>query len=362
MNIEELRSIKIEPVDNKYSDEIKANFDALAKPIDGLGELERLVGQIGAIKRSDRPVINKRAVLIFAADNGVVDEGVTQCGQEVTRAVANLLTKGLSTLNYMAASAKADVISIDVGINSKDVEPLVVDKKVRFGTGNILHEDAMSIEETLKAINAGIDSVKESLDKGYEILAVGEMSIGNTTTATALEAVLLDVPVEKIISRGAGLSDTGLNRKAIVINEAINRARKELLEMEEDLDEFEYTLLVLSKLGGLDIAAMAGAYIGGAIYQVPMIADGVISLVAALIAVRLFSSVKGYILPSHKGRGEGVSLLLNELSFNAMIDANMALGEGTGAVCLFPLLDIVMNLYNAGQSFASSNIDPYQRF
>ena len=260
----------IEEPDKKIGQEIKANWDRLAKPLDGLGEFEGLLARIGAILGSPEIDIAKKAVIVMCADNGVVAEGISQSGQEVTYQVAESMGKRKSSVCLMAAQANAKVIPIDVGIAAKETPEGVWNKKVSRGTKNFLKQPAMTEEEALAAIEAGIDSVKKCKEDGMTLLATGEMGIGNTTTSSAVAAALLNCETAAITGKGAGLSDAGLLHKIAVIDEA----RKKYQFDSKDV------FRILCSVGGLDIAGLCGVCIGGAVYGVPVVLDGVISAVA----------------------------------------------------------------------------------
>lgn len=349
---EELEQLKIEPPSQGMYQEIKARFDALAKPLDSLGEFEPLLSRIGAIWEDVTLDIGKKAVIAMCADNGIVEEQISQSGQEVTAKVAAAMGNKTSSVCRMAAVAGAEVIPVDVGINQREEIAGVLPRKVAYGTKNFLKEPAMTEAETLRAIEAGIEMVKTCKKKGYRLLATGEMGIGNTTTSSAMAAALLSCAVEEITGKGAGLSDAGLQHKIEVIRQGI---KKHALKSHE-------TFRILSTVGGLDIAGLTGVFLGGAIYHVPIVIDGVISAVAALTAERLAPGVKDYVIPSHKSREPAAARILEELGIHPVIDAGLALGEGTGAVMMFELLDTACALYGAQTTFADIDMEPYQRF
>ena len=213
-------------------------------------------------------------------------------------------------------------------------------------------EPAMTPEQAKQAILTGIQLVEERKKEGYRIIATGEAGIGNTTTSSAILSVLLDVPVEQVTGRGSGLTDEGLLRKQNAIKRAI----------EVNQPDASDVLDVLSKVGGFDIAGMVGAFLGGALYHVPIIMDGFISGVAALCAVRLCPFVKGYIIPSHISAEPAGQMLMQALGFEPVIHANMRLGEGTGAVALMPLLDMALSVYRNAASFDDINVEAYEKW
>lgn len=343
---------KIDIPDKKIEQEIKANWDRVAKPLDGLGEFEGLLARIGAILGSSEIDIGKKAVIVMCADNGVVAEGVSQSGQEITAAVTENLGKRNTSVCKMAKAVGTEIFPVDVGVNTDRIFPGVISRKVKKGTSDFLLEPAMSEEEAMQAVRVGMELVKECKEAGYTLLGTGEMGIGNTTTSAAMAAALLSVSPEIVVGRGAGLSDEWLATKRRVIADALEKYQLRGTE----------PMRILCSVGGLDIAGLCGVFLGGAKYHMPIVADGVISAVAALTAERLCPGTKEFIIPSHKGKEPASELLMRELGLYPVIDAGLALGEGTGAVMMFSLLDIAMTLYETGATFADFEIEEYHRF
>ena len=326
----------------------RRQWDSIAKPLGSLGALEKLILDIAALTGSSKVDISRRAVVVCCADNGVVAEGVTQTGQEVTARMAGEMVKMNSSVCKMAQAAHADVLPVDLGMVRR-VEG-VLDRHVMDGTGDIARRPAMTRDQALDAVSAGVELVKELKAKGYRLLVSGEMGIGNTTTSSALVAALLNLPAETVTGRGAGLSDAGLQRKIWAIERAITVNRPDPKDI----------LDVLSKLGGLDICGMAGLFIGGAMEGVPVVIDGFISAVAALIAQRLCPGADAAMLPSHCSEEPAAKRVLTILNKNPIIFANMRLGEGTGGVCLLPLLDMALAVYGGNATFDAVGIDAYR--
>ena len=353
MTREELLSIKIEKPDEKIKKLAKQKWDALAKPIDGLGTFEETVCRIAGILGTTNLDLSEKGLIIMCADNGIVSEGVSQTGKEVTYEVATLMGQRKSSVGIMLKDYPAHIMTVDIGIDSDNIPEGVIDKKVARGTKDFLREPAMTSEEALKAIEAGIECVKELKDKNISLIATGEMGIGNTTTSSALMSVLTGLDVKECTGRGAGLSDEGLKRKIKVIEEGIS-----FHFPERHADAFD----ALCKVGGLDIAGLVGVFIGGAVHRVPVVIDGFISMISALIAERLVPGCKDYMIASHMGKEIGMKVLAKELDLEPVIYANLALGEGTGAVMLFPLLDMVMSMYSSGTNFSDTPIEEYERF
>lgn len=349
---EELGKITVKAPDEDIRRKVLSNFDHVAKPLDGLGRFETLLAQIGAIQGTERITISKKAVIIMCADNGIVEEGISQSGQEVTLAVVKSMAAGKSSVGKMAEIAGADTIPVDIGVNCKEKIPGVADKKIAFGTGNFRKEPAMTEEEAVRAVFTGIEMVLQCKEKGYKLLATGEMGIGNTTTSSAVTAALLGCGAAEVTGRGAGLSDEKLLHKQKLIAEAIDRYGLKKAD----------ALRILETVGGLDIAGLAGVCIGGAMYHVPIVLDGVISMTAALLAERLVPGTKAYLIPSHRGKEPAVEKLAEALRVEPVIDAQLALGEGTGAVMMFPLLDMALSVYQDRTTFADIKIEQYERF
>jgi len=337
----------INPVEKSCEEDAKRRWKTVAKPLFSLGKLEDAVIRMAGIRRSAEFEIKKKGLLIFCADNGVVSEGVTQTGQEVTAIVADNFTKCATSVCIMAETAGVDLFPIDIGMVT-DV-PSVTDPKdkVMYGTKNMVEEPTMSREQAAQAVLIGIRKVKELAEQGYDLIATGEMGIGNTTTSSAVVSVLLD---ENVTGRGAGLSSEGLNRKIRAIERAIEKHQP---DKEDILD-------VLSKVGGLDIAGMTGAFLGGAIYHIPVLIDGFISSAAALCAVRMVPETVDYILASHCSGEPAGRMVLEELRLPYLIDANMSLGEGSGAVAAIPLLEMGVNVYRKMSTFEEIKVEQYE--
>jgi len=357
MDKEELFNLVIQKTSQKAYNEAQANWDNIAKPLDGLGIFEDMVKKIAGINRSAHIILDKKAVVIMCADNGIIEEGVSQSGNEVTTIVSANMAKGIASVCHMSRIAGADVIPVDIGIKDEINIHGLLNKKIANGTCNFAKEPAMSQQQLLRAVETGINIVRDLKEQGYKIIATGEMGIGNTTTSSALASVFLKRPASGMAGRGAGLSDDGVKRKITVIETAIEKYG---LYKEQDIKE--KTLKALRCTGGFDIAGLTGVFIGGALYHIPVVTDGVISAVSALAAERLVPGCRGYMLASHLGKEPACKLLLEELGLVPVVSAGLSLGEGTGAVLLFPMLDMVLEVYNGNTTFNDINISKYTRF
>ena len=339
---------RIRPVDQKAKEDAKEHWDGLGKPLGSLGRLEDVIIQIAGIQRTPQIHIENKALVLMCADNGVVEEGVTQCGQEVTASVAENFLDEKSCVAIMCKRAGAGIFPVDIGM-AVDT-PRVEKRKIAYGTKNMTKEPAMTRAQAVAAIEAGIAKAQELKNLGYELLATGEMGIGNTTTSSAMTAVFLGMEPEMVTGRGAGLSGDGLKRKVQAIRRAI------FLHEPDASDPLD----VLSKVGGFDIAGMCGLFLGGAALQMPVIMDGFISQVAALTAVRLVPECADYILASHVSQEPGADILLHALQKEAFLTCEMRLGEGSGAVAIFPLLDFASDIYHKMSTFAQIEVEAYQ--
>ena len=340
---------KIQPLDEEAMEYTRARWNTLGKPLHSLGRLEEMVTQFAGIYRDKKPHLGKKAVIVMAADNGVVAEGVTQTGQEVTKTVTENMTKHNATICIMSSMSGADVYPVDIGIATDCDNPGVLPRKIKYGTDNMAKGPAMTREEAVRALETGIAVAEEKIAAGYQLLATGEMGIGNTTTSSAMAAVFLNQPVPELTGRGAGLSSEGLARKIAAIEKAI------AINQPDPSDPID----VLAKVGGFDIAGMAGVFLAGAAHGVPVVMDGFISCVAALLAARIAPFAKDYMIASHVSKEPAAHLLLAELGKEAFLHCDMCLGEGTGAIMLFPILDQANAVYRGMATFDEAQIETY---
>ena len=319
-------------------------WKTVAKPLHSLGKLEEAVIRMAGIREDADFIMKKKGLVIFCADNGVVAEGVTQTGQEVTAIVADNFTKGATSVCIMAEIAGVDVLAVDV---ASLTDP---SKKISYGTENMAHDPAMTREQAIRAILTGIEIAGERKAEGYDLLATGEMGIGNTTTSSAVASVLLGKRAEEVTGRGAGLSSEGLQRKIRGIRQALEKNRPDPGDV----------LDVVAKVGGYDIAGMCGLFLGGAIYRIPVLIDGFISSVAALCAVRLAPLAGKYLFASHCSKEPGGKMVLDALGMSAMIGCDLSLGEGSGAVAAVPLLEMGLDVYRKMSTFEEIQVEQYQ--
>ncbi|MCR5735580.1 MAG: nicotinate-nucleotide--dimethylbenzimidazole phosphoribosyltransferase [Lachnospiraceae bacterium] len=359
------RILKKIPKTSEYARlQCEKKWDRLAKPIHSLGAFEDMISRIGGIRGNTGMNLDNRVLLVFCSDNGVVSEGVSQSSNEVTAKVAMSLAKGMSTVCNLVKGNNIKVVAVDMGIKDKkelclekDLNKIlkgkkrILDRSISAGTQNIAEGPSMKREDCIKAIVSAIDIIGELKKYGCKIVLTGEMGIGNTTTSSAIASVLLDLDPALVTGRGAGLDDEGYKRKIEVIKRAIKINEP---KASNPID-------VITKIGGYDIAALCGTFIGCAYYRLPVIIDGFISSVAALLAVKLKEESRYVMIASHMSKEPACKMIFEALDLSPVIDAGMHLGEGSGAVMLLSLLDNAINVYNSGHSFRRLGIEPYEK-
>lgn len=313
----------------------RAHWDNIAKPLGSLGLLEDMVARLAGIQGRPEVRIDKRALLVMCADNGVLAQGVAQTPGEITAVMAAVIAAGRSSVCIMADRAGAQVHTVDMGMFQALPHAGLLDRRIAAGTKDMTQGPAMSREEAQKAILAGVDLVADMKAQGYQILLTGEMGIGNTTTSSALASQLLGLEVEAVTGRGAGLSDEGLDRKIRAIQKAVEVNQP---DPDDPLD-------LLHKLGGFDIAGLCGVFLGAALHGLPVLIDGFISAVSALLALRICPWARQVMLASHLSAEPASRAVLEALGLSPLIQAGMRLGEGTGAVAALPLLDMALDVY-----------------
>ena len=368
---------KIKPLDKNRMEEKEKELNSLLKTPKGLGKLEELAIRLEGIDKNYKP--DKKMVLVMAADNGVEQEKVSKSKRVITQYVVEAMLNGKSSINALGMVYNADVKVVDLGIdessdikNEINLSGIIEKKIIKSGTNNIAKEAAMTYEQAVKAIETGIEIVDEFVKDGYNVFATGEMGIGNTTTSSAVLKVLTDLPIDKIVGYGSGIDDKTLEHKKNVIKKAIQvnglldffeksknvegkkKIRKEQGNMDFEskinfenfkTEESQKSIInVLAKVGGLDIAGMAGTYLGCAKNRVPVVIDGFISAVSALIAYKICPVSREFMIASHLSEEPGMKYIMKELDLEPMLFMNMKLGEGTGAVMMFPVIEGACNI------------------
>lgn len=324
----------------------KERQDSLTKPLESLGILEDLSIKVAGITGNPLPEITGKVIITMAGDHGVVEEGVSAYPQEVTpQMVANFVNGGAG-INVLARHIGARVVVVDMGVAADIESPKVVNKKIGYGTKNMACSPVMSKEEAIKSIEAGIDVFEDEVGKGLDIVGVGDMGIGNTTPSSAITAAVTGEPVEKVTGRGTGVDDVLYTNKIETIKKALE------LNNPDPKDPVD----VLSKVGGFEIGGMMGVYLAGAANRVPVVVDGFISGVAALLAYKLEPKVKDYLIASHCSVEVGHKVILDWIGIKPLLNLNLRLGEGTGAALGINLVEASCRILSEMATFADAGV------
>lgn len=330
MNLLNNTITNINPLDTKAMQQAKERLNSLTKPVGSLGIIEQIAIQLAGIQGSVDIDVSKKAVLVCAADHGVVEEGISVFNQETTRLMVKNFLIGGAAINALSRVSEAKVVVADIGVNGPLFEhPNMINLRVKDGTDNFTQGPAMTREEAVASLEAGITMAQQQVDSGSKVLATGEMGIGNTTASSAIIAAVSGLSPEIVTGRGTGIDDKELAVKHQVVAKAL------AVNNPNQVDGLD----ILAKVGGLEIGAMAGMIIGGASLKVPVVIDGFISSAAALLAYKIAPACREYIIASHLSEEPGHQLMLEMLDLEPMLHLNMRLGEGTGAVMAFPILE-----------------------
>jgi nicotinate-nucleotide--dimethylbenzimidazole phosphoribosyltransferase len=338
---------QIEPVDPAWLERAQERLNSLTKPLGSLGRLEELAARYVAIRRELLPPLEKKMVVVFAADHGVVAEGVSAYPQDVTYQMVYNFLRGGAGINVLARHVAARVEIVDIGVNY-DFGPLpeLVSRKVAYGSRNMAQEPALTREEALRALLVGVERSEAALTAGVDVLAAGDMGIGNSTPAAALAAVFTDRPVAAVTGRGTGIDDNVWRHKVAVINRALARHRPDAAD----------PLGALAAVGGLEIAGIAGLILGAAAARRPFVLDGFIVTAGALVAVALAPPVVGYLIAAHRSVEPGHQTMLEFLGLKPLLNFQMRLGEGTGAALGISLLEAGLKIYREMATFAEAGV------
>jgi nicotinate-nucleotide--dimethylbenzimidazole phosphoribosyltransferase len=338
---------QIRPLSGAWFAKAQERLDSLTKPPGSLGRLEELAARYVAIREELMPVLEKKRVVVFAGDHGVVAEGVSAFPPEVTYQMVYNFLRGGAGINVLARHVGAEVEVVDIGVNH-DFEPdigLIV-RKVAYGTRNLAQEPALTREEAARAVWVGVERVQEALAAGVDALAAGDMGIGNTTPAAALGALLTGRPVAAVTGRGTGIDDTAMRHKMGVINRALSLHRPDPND----------PLGALAAVGGLEIAGIAGLILGAAAARRPLLLDGFIATAGALVAARLAPAVTEYLIATHCSVEPGHQIMLDSLGLSPLLKFQMRLGEGTGAALGMGLLEAGLKIYREMATFADAGV------
>lgn len=340
--------VRIDEVSRKISDKASRRMDNLTKPKGSLGRLEDLAVKVAGIRGKLDPSLENRYSLVFAGDHGVAAEGVSAYPQEVTvQMLGNFIHEG-AAINVLSRCVGSEVVVIDVGVASDEIPQSVIEKKINEGTKSFLRGPAMPREEALESIRVGYEIVDELADSGLDLLGVGDMGIGNTTPSSAITAVMTGESPEKVTGQGTGIDEEGLRKKVKVVKKGLDKNNP---DPNDPVD-------VLSKVGGYEIGAIAGAYLAGASNKVPLLVDGFITSAGALIAQGLEPGVVDYMIASHSSVEEGHGVALNKLGLEPLLDLGLRLGEGTGAALAMNLVEASTSILNDMYTFEEAGVSP----
>jgi nicotinate-nucleotide--dimethylbenzimidazole phosphoribosyltransferase len=340
----------IEPIDPRRTAEARLRLDSLTKPIGSLGQMEGIAAQMFSIFSGSIPLPLRRAVYVFAADHGVTAEGVSAYPREVTAQMVHNFVAGGAAINVLARLHDAQLTVVDVGVDAEfDPAPGLCLMKVLRGSGNMLREPALTHEDLAAAIEVGIRLAQSAKDQGLALVAVGEMGIGNTTSASAIAAVLTKQPIDEVTGCGTGLDPAGRNRKLNVLRETLEKHFGDLVETPEPLE-------ILRCVGGLEIAAMTGFILCAAANRMAVVCDGFISTASAAIAHGLAPEVSGYLFAGHCSEEPGHRHLLRHIGLTSILQLGMRLGEGTGAVLAMPVIESSVRLFTEMATFSSAQV------
>lgn len=335
----------ISPLNQTCMQDISNQLNGLLKPPGSLGRLEELAIQLAGITQNTANEFTDKRVLVFAADHGVFDENVAITPQAVTYIQAANMVKGLTGVCALAQSVGSRVVVVDVGIKGEPIDG-VLNHKIRSGCDNIAQGSAMSREEAIRAIEIGINVTIEQIEQGAQLLAIGELGIANTTPAAAIVSVLCQASAEDVVGLGANLPPEKLQHKVSIVKQAIN------VNQPNSRDAID----IVAKVGGFELAAMAGALLAAAAKRVPVILDGFLSYSSALLACQLCPALHDYLIPSHLSAEKGAQIALQNLNLTPYLNMAMRLGEGSGAVMLFPIVDAACSMTKRMGKLADSQI------
>lgn len=336
----------IKPLDKVAMVAAEEHLDRLTKPPGSLGKLEALAVKLAGITGKVANAFPRRTVMVMAADHGVCEEGVSAFPAEVTPQMVHNFLAGGAAVNVLARQAGAEVLCIDIGVNAEMSHPALIQRKVRYGTANMAKGAAMSREEAEEAILTGVSLVEEAVSRGVNLFVTGEMGIGNTTASAALMSAFTGISPQESVGRGTGLNDERLRHKVDVVKRALEKNRPNAAD----------PLDVLAKVGGLEIAGLTGVILGAAANRCPVVIDGFISTVAALVARNLAPDAAGYMIASHLSHEQGHRSLLQELGLTPMLHLDMRLGEGTGGVLALHLVDAACRIMAEMATFESAGV------
>ncbi len=343
---------EIGPLNQRAMREARERQDSLTKPQGSLGRLEELSIKVAGIKGEVASVLRNKAIVVMAADHGVVAEGVCLYPQDVTAQMVLNFLRGGAGINVLARQVDARVVVVDMGVAGElEPHPELISKKVALGTRNMMLGPAMSREEAINAIEAGLDIVEREVEKGLDIIGTGDMGIGNTTSSSAITAAITAATVAEVTGRGTGIGNKQLAHKVRVIEEALKLNRP---DPGDGLD-------VLAKVGGFEIGGLVGVMLGAAAHRIPIVIDGFISGAAALIATRIASNLGDFLIAAHVSAERGHRVALKHLGLKPVLDLRMRLGEGSGAALAISIVEAAIKTLAEMATFSEAGVSEAQR-
>ncbi|WP_054956538.1 nicotinate-nucleotide--dimethylbenzimidazole phosphoribosyltransferase [Paenibacillus dakarensis] len=337
---------EIRGLDQTAVEAAKQHINNLTVPPGSLGKLAAMAQQLAGITGQVKPSFDRREVIIMAGDHGVCEEGVSAFPQEVTPQMIHNFLAGGAAVNVLARQAGADVVCVDIGVNSEISHPDLLSRKIRYGTANMAQGPAMSYDEAVQSILVGVKVVEDAVKRGIQLFITGEMGIGNTTASSAVICALTDIPVVDAVGRGTGIDDARLQHKISVVEQALK------VNAPDPLDPVD----VLAKVGGLEIGGLAGVILGAAVHGCPVIIDGFISSAAALLAKSICPDAADYMIVSHASHEQGHRRLLQEMDLHPALELDLRIGEGTGGVLCLHLVDAACRIVREMATFESAGI------
>lgn len=337
----------IEELDKETMKEAWNYIDNLSKPIGSLGILEDIAARIAGITGKVQNKINRKNIIIMCADNGVVDEGVSTNPKETTAIVTNNFTRKITGVCVLSEFTNTDLTIVDIGVDADFDNPMIINKKISYGTQNIVKGPAMTREQAIRALEIGIETIDNLVKDGYDMFGTGEMGIGNTTTSAAVLSALSGLDAGIVVGKGSGLTNEQFEQKKNVVKRALevnNPKREDVID-------------VIAKVGGYDIAGLCGCFLGAAKNRVPIVIDGFIASAAALCAYRLNSLTREYMFPSHLSAEPGAVYMMKELELEPILNLKMRLGEGSGCPLAFNVIEAALYTINNMGTFDDACLD-----
>ncbi|MGL4363477.1 MAG: nicotinate-nucleotide--dimethylbenzimidazole phosphoribosyltransferase [Cellulosilyticaceae bacterium] len=337
----------ISDLNKSYKNQMEKYLDGLTKPVGSLGRLEQMVIQLAGIQETQFPKTTPRVTVIMCADNGVCNQGISSCPQEVTATVTQNFTKGITAMNKLSHFTNADLCIVDIGVKGIINNENIISCKIREGTADFSKEYAMEKNDVLNAIEVGIKQTEKLIKKGYKMIGTGEMGIGNTTTSAAVTTALLNLKPHQVVGRGAGADERVYQSKIKTITNALDKHKP---IVDNPLD-------VLMKVGGLDLCGLVGVFLACAKNKCSVVIDGFISATAALVAYRLCNETKHYMIASHLSEEKGMQKIIEEIGLKPHFNLEMRLGEGSGCPLLFQLADVAVYTLMGMGTFEDAGVD-----